>query len=427
MSATDAPRAAAARRAGAWFLFLAFFVSAFNIADRLVIGIAAEPIKHAFGLSDAALGLLSGTAFALVYPPLGLPIAWLADRANRRNILAAALAFWSLMTAICGLTQGFPGLLLARMGVAVGEAGYAPTTHALIADSFPANQRARAFSVLTAGVAAGGFAASAVGGWAAAHFGWRAAFLIVGAPGLLLALLVRVTVTEPVRTQRPAHQGGAPQGLRRLLGRPAYLFCICGSALHLMVTYAAVTWTAPFVVRTFHLGLTQTGLILGVSSLIGGVGGGVAGGWIGDRLARTDRRWLAWWPAITVTAAIPFGVAAYQSAFLPLAVGCVFAATFLNALYQSSTYALVQDQAEQHERATAAALMIFVQNAVGLGLGPLLVGALSDHLRPTLGAQALGIALSCTYALNAGAAVLYALSARRLGVGAAGTVIARRD
>lgn len=412
--AARGPRSRLGLGPAGWFLVLAFFVSAFNLGDRLIIGVAAEPIKREFGLSDTLLGLLSGTAFALVYPPLGLPIAWLADRFSRRNILVVSLAVWSAMTTTCGLATGFWSLLLARVGVAAGEAGYAPTTHALIAHYFTPTQRARAFSVLTAGGAVGTFAASSLGGWAAAHYGWRAAFLVVGAPGLLLALLILATVSEPPR-RRADPGGGGAAGVARLLRSPAYVLCIMGSALHLMVTYAGAAWTAPYILRTFHLGLADVGLLLGLSSLVGGVGGGLAGGLVGDWLAKIDRRWLAWWPAVTVTTAIPFGLGAYTAHGVTVAVSCIFAAGFLNALYQSSTYTLVQDQADARGRATAAALMIFVQNILGLGLGPVLVGALSDHFRSLLGGAALGAALSVMYALNAVAAVLYLLSGRAIG------------
>lgn len=398
---------------GAWFLTLVFFVSAFNLGDRQIIGVLAERIKHEFGLTDTLVGLLSGTAFALIYPPLGFPIAWLSDRFSRRNILAAALAFWSAMTVLCGLAGGFGRLVLARMGVAVGEAGYAPANHALIARYFPARQRARAFSVLTAGGAVGAFAASWLGALAASHMGWRSAFLMMGAPGLLLAPLLLFTVREPPRDLvRSANHNGST--LTRLLHNPTNMYCILGSALHLMVAFAMSAWTAPYLLRAFHLPLPRVGLILGASSLVGGLGGGVLGGLVGDWLARFDRRWLSWWPAPTVIAAIPFGVGAFHLNALDLVVTCIFAAGFLNALYLPSTYALVQDQVGEGERAIAAALMIFVQNLVGLGLGPLLVGGLSDGLQSRLGGQALGTALSAVFLLNLVAAIFYLKSGGRL-------------
>lgn len=411
-----APSSAEASTRGrtAYFLLVMLLVSTLNMADRQIIGVIAEPIKHEFGLSDTMIGLLGGTAFALVYPPLGLPIARLADRFNRRNILAICLAIWSAMASLCGLATGFWTLLLARAGVAAGEAGYAPCTHSLIADSVPARNRGTAFAVLVTGISLGAFVASALGGYVAQHHGWRWAFAAIGLPGIVVALLVRLTIKEPPRTAPPRAET-AWSVYRGLLGNRAFTWCIAGSALHLVVTYGLGAWAIPWFVRGHGLSIAQAGLLLGMIGLVAGALGSLAGGAIGDRLARRDRRWLGWWPAITVLIAAAIGAPAYLTGDYELALAGAALATFLNFLYQPSTYALVQGVAHPGERASAAALMIFVQNLVGLGLGPLLIGMISDGLAPELGTRALGVAIAGIFIFNILAGFAYWRAASALG------------
>lgn len=397
----------------AYFLFLMFLVSTLNMADRQIIGIVAEPIKREFGLSDTLLGLLGGTAFALVYPPLGLPIARLADRFNRRNILAICLAFWSGMTALCGAATGFWSLLLARAGVAAGEAGYAPCTHSLIADEVDERYRATAFAVLVTGISAGGFLASALGGYVAQEYGWRWAFAAIGIPGLLLALLVRLTVREPPRTVAP--RGATAWSVyRRLLTNPAFSWCIAGSALHLVVTYGLGAWAVVWFVRGHDMPLATAGLALGGLGAVAGALGSFSGGLAGDWLARRDRRWLGWWPSITVLIAALVGAPAFLTDNVALAIAGVTLAVFMNALYQPSTYALVQGVADPGARASAAALMIFAQNIVGLGLGPVAIGVASDALTPAMGEAGLGLALAGVFIFNVLACIAYFMAARFL-------------
>lgn len=403
----------AQRKRLVWLMFLMFLVSTLNMADRQIIGIVAEPIKREFGVSDTLLGLLGGTAFALVYPPLGLPIARLADRFNRRNILSACLAFWSILTAACSLASGFWWLVLARVGVAAGEAGYAPCSHSLIADSVAERNRATAFAVLVTGISAGGFLASALGGYVAEHYGWRYAFLAIGLPGLLVALLLRFTISEPKRTIVPKN-ATAWHVYRRLLRNRAFSWCVGGSALHLVVTYGMGAWAVVWFVRGHDMSLATAGLALGGLGAAAGALGSLTGGLLGDRLARIDRRWLGWWPSITVLIAAGVGAPAFLTGDVLYAIVGVSAAIFLNALYQPSTYALVQSVAEPSERASAAALMIFFQNIVGLGLGPVAIGLVSDLLAPELGQRALGTALAGVFIFNLGASYAYFQSAHHL-------------
>jgi predicted MFS family arabinose efflux permease len=400
-----------------YFLTLVLFVSAFNMADRLLIGILAEPIKQEFGLTDTMMGLLSGTVFALVYPPLGLPIAALADRLNRKNILSACLAFWSAATAAAAAAGGYWQLVAARLAVAAGEAGFVPPTHSLIADYVSEKRRARAFSVIAAGAAVGMLVANIAGGALAETYGWRTAFALLGAGGCVLALVLAVTLREPPRSAPLTPKASVKRtGVRALLSNRVFMFCVLGSAFHLMYQYAAAAWSAPFYIRAFELNLLQAGLFVGIGGAVATALGGIAGGFAGDWFAARDRRWLAFWPAITVAVAAPFGAMGYLVGDVWLAFGSLLIAAFANALYQSSTYALVQSQVGGDGRATAAALMIFIQNLLGLGVGPLAVGVLSDQLTPEFGARALGIAMSGANALNIVAALLFV---------AAGLAIAR--
>ncbi|WP_165793528.1 spinster family MFS transporter [Hyphococcus luteus] len=395
-----------------YFLLMMFLVSTLNMADRQIIGIVAEPVKNEFGLSDTMLGLVGGTAFALVYPTLGLVIARIADRLNRRNILAACLALWSAMTMLCGVAPGFWFLAAARTGVAVGEAGYAPCTHSLIADSVSPARRATAFSVIVLGISAGGLVASIIGGLVAENYGWRAAFLALGAPGLVVSALTYFTLKEPPRLGAAAPPRSAANVFGALMKSPAFLLCVTGSAFHLMVSYGLAAFGIAYFVRAHEMSVSEAAVILGSAAAVAGAVGSVIGGAAGDFLAKRDRRWLAWWPALTVFAATFIGVPAFLTPGLIFALIGAVAAVFFGTLYQPASYALVQGIADPRERASAAALMIFIQNLAGLGLGPLLIGLISDALTPSFGVSALGIAIACVFLLNIPSAAAFYLSGR---------------
>ncbi|WP_375210891.1 spinster family MFS transporter [Hyphococcus sp.] len=398
-----------------YFLGVMFLVSTLNMADRQIIGIVAEPIKNEFGLSDTMLGLVGGTAFALVYPTLGLAIARAADRLNRRNILAACLAVWSAMTMLCGVAPGFWYLAVARTGVAAGEAGYAPCTHSLIADSVSPERRSSAFSVLVVGISAGGLVASLIGGLVAETHGWRAAFMALGAPGLIVSALVYFTLKEPVRLGGAARAGRAVKAFGALMKSPPFLLCVAGSAFHLMVAYGLAAFGIAYFVRAHGMSVGAAAAILGASAAIAGALGSLIGGAAGDFLAKRDRRWLAWWPAVTVFAATFVGVPAFLAQGLVFALIGAVAAVFCNTLYQPASYALVQGVADPQERASAAALMIFIQNLVGLGLGPLVIGLISDALAPSVGVAALGMAIAFSFLFNIPSAIAFYFAGRAWG------------
>jgi MFS family permease len=390
-----------------------------NIMDRTVLSILLEPIRHEFQATDAQLGVLGGIAFAFFYSFFGIPIAAWADRSSRRNVLALAVGMWSVMTALCGAAGSFLQLLLARIGTGVGEAGGSPPSHSLIADYFAPSQRGTALSVFAIAVPIGGMLGAFLGGWGNEYFGWRATFMLVGMPGVLIALLVRLTVVEPTR--------GASEGIRPPDAAPGFLesagylwrcrsfrHLTLAAGLHSIVIYGASQWNASFLLRTHHIGTGAAGTWV---ALLQGVGlvGTLLGGLLSDRLSRRsgDARWYMWVPGIATLAGLPFQLVGYQAASLWVTLGCFAVATMMGASFFGPSYSVTQSLAPPRMRAVAASVLLFVQTMVGLGLGPWSVGLISDRLTPTLGdARALGWGLLLVALMNIWATVHYLWGAR---------------
>ncbi len=396
---------------------LLFLVNLFNIADRLVLGIVLEPLKHDLGLSDTQLGFLTGLAFASVYATLALPLARVADKWNRRSLIAISMAVWSLASALCGFARNYVELLTARMGVAAGEAGFSPSAHSIIADYVRPERRAAALAFFAFGGSVGILAGNAIGGFTAETYGWRFAFVAIATPGLFLAAIVRLTVKEPIRggnENRPSASEDDQSNLRGLLAKKSYRFLILGAAAHLFVSYGIVGWIPSFFLRMHDIGLAELGLWLGLITAISGGIGVLGGGLLSDRLALVDRRWLVWIPAISVVAAVPFALGMYLSAHVYIALAWAAVMTIFSQVYQGPTYALVQTLAPVRMRSSAAAVMIFVQNMVGLGLGPAAVGVLSDFLTPSYGVRSLQIALIAMFFVNVLSSLFFFLAGRHL-------------
>ena len=284
--------------------------------DRQIMGILLEPIKHDLGASDTQMGFLIGLTFALFYATLGMPIAMLADRGNRRNIIALAITIWSGMTAVCGLAQSFLQLVVARIGVGIGEAGSSPPSHSMISDMFPLKQRGTAMGIYAIGVNLGLLIAYLAGGWMSENWGWRTTFIVVGLPGLAIALLVRFTVAEPERggSDRidglaPKVQASAPPFLsvvKYMWSTPATRHAVFGSSLAGFVGYGMVLWLPAFFVRSHGLSQTEVGFTLALmSGVVGGTGTFVAGK-LADILARRDERWFGWLVGIAKAGLVPF-------------------------------------------------------------------------------------------------------------------------
>ena len=401
-----------------WTLLVVYI---FNFIDRQIVAILAEPISRDLDLSDSQLGLLTGLAFALFYATLGVPIARIADNGhtNRSRLIAVCIAIWSAMTALCGVAQNFWQLLLARIGVGIGEAGCTPTAHALIADSLPPEKRASGIAFFGLGIPIGGLLGTVIGGGIAELLGWRQAFFVVGLPGLLLAGFVWFFLKDP-RIGRAAAKDAPPRlsvwaSLKLLATSPAYCLVLSGASLVAFLSYGKGVWVLVYFQRTHNLTVGQTAVFVGVTLGIAGIFGTWLGGWAADRFGRHDKRHMLTLPAIGMLVAAPILFLAYQTDDWRLAIVLMILPTIFNSAYYGPAYGAAQVLARPDTRAMAAAWMVFAQNLIGLGLGPLLFGALSDMLKPEYGSQSVRIVLYFAAWAGLLPALLFWLGARALG------------
>ena len=372
-----------------WYaLGVLFVIYVFNFIDRSVLALLAQSIKEDLQISDSALGLLGGFAFALFYTGFGIPIARLADKGIRRNILVVCLSIWSASTALCGLAHSYAFLLLARIGVAIGEAGGSPPSHSMISDMFPQHRRATALGIYALGIPVGSMIGALAGGWINDAFDWRTAFMIVGLPGLVLAVIVRFSLKEPPRgVSEPARVavGPAPSVLdviRLLWQRRSFRWLSLNAGCQGFLGYGSGAWIPPMFERSHGLSSTEIGTALfwlGVPSVIGTF----AGGWLGDRFGRRDARWYLWLTAITTLISMPFSTFCYLSADPWLAFWVMAVPNMLGGFYLAPTFSLTQGLVGLRMRAVAASIVLFMLNFIGMGFGPWFVGALSDLLNAT--------------------------------------------
>jgi MFS family permease len=388
-----APVSRAYRRYALWLLMLIYVVS---FLDRQVINILAEPIKNELNLLDWQVGLLSGFAFGIVYTILGFPLARAADRYNRPWIIAGCLTAWSGFTIVCGLAQNFVQLVFARGGVGVGEAGCTPTSHALIADYTPKKERARALAFYAMGTPIGSLMGLALGGFLADLFGWRKAFLVAGAPGLLFAVLAVATLREPRHLVSRAAQATVAgiasftDTFRYLVRKEAFWFLAFGAGIRSWLGYGIAPFLPSFFYRVHgaqiadlaaQFGMkpqTFVGIALGVITGVGGALGSWLGGQIADRLGARDMRVFGSVPALAVLLAAPLVIFNYTTDNGALALWLTFIPSVLGTLWYGPVYASAQGMVPQNMRAMSASIMLFVINFLGLVLGALSVGALSD-------------------------------------------------
>lgn len=402
-----------------YVLALLVLVYTVNFVDRIMLGVLVPPIKVELGLSDTQLGLLGGTAFALFYTALGIPIGWLADRAHRVWIMTTALAVWSAFTAVCGLAQNFLQLFLARIGVGVGEAGGVAPAYSLISDYFPPAQRARALAIYSFGIPIGSALGLVIGGTIASAIDWRAAFLIVGAAGLALAPLVKLTVREAPRGSLDAAgtaQGAAPLGvvLRLLLRKPSFWGLALAGGSSAMMGYGLLFWLPSFFMRGYGLTMMQTSLYFGGMTLVGGITGMWLGGWLADRHGTRRRSAYTLVPAITLLLSAPFHALgalspAHSWWFLVFVIPAA-----LGSAWVGPTICAVQHLVPPNMRALASALFLFVNNLIGLGLGALVIGAMSDAFAARYGVDSLRQAIFAGTVFYLLGATLFALTSRRL-------------
>lgn len=380
-------------------LFALLLVYILNFLDRQIVNILAEPIKRDLGLSDTQLGLLAGPAFAVFYAVLGIPIARYADRAgtNRVWLISLCLAVWSAMTAICGVAQNFLQLALARVGVGVGEAGCTPAAHSLIADSVPPEKRSSAIAFFGLGIPIGGLLGLIIGGVVNDQYGWRAALMLVGAPGILLAFVLPFLIRDPRRCVDSTHFESTTSSTktalsimdaaREVFASKAYLYVFIAASFTAFLSYGKGLWTISFFIRSHGLSTTEAGLAMAVALGISGIFGTWLGGKVADVFGKRDKRHILTLPAIGMAVAAPILFAGYWVEDWRIAVALLIVPTLLNAAYYGPAYGCVQGLVRPEARAIAASLVVFGQNLIGLGMGPLLFGVLSDSLQPIAGEE----------------------------------------
>ncbi len=403
-------------------LGLLLTVYIFNFIDRQILSILIEPIKKDIELSDTQLGFLGGIAFAIFYTFAGVPIARLADRRSRRTIIAVGLFAWSLMTVMTGMARSFTTLVLARIGVGIGEAAGSPPSHSFISDIFPPERRATAMSIYALGIPIGAALGNLFGGWIGEFFGWRTAFVVVGAPGILLAIFVRLTLREPERGLSEgivveAETESVGNVIRFMLKLPSFRHMSLAAALHAFVGYGAGLFLAPFFMRIHSFGLGEIGTWLALLGLTCGVLGTYLGGALGDRFGAQDARWYMWVPGLATLFSVPFGFLFYLWPTPYWALFFSIPGSILGPMWLGPTFSMTQGMVRLRMRALASAILLFIINIIGLGLGPLFVGFLSDTLEPSLDVEAIRYALlSVVIAGNTWAVFHYFMAARTLRV-----------
>jgi len=398
---------------GRLVLGLLLLAYVFNFLDRTILNILAGPIIADLKLSDTEFGAITGLAFAILYSVLGVPLALLADRTRRSWVVAGALAVWSGFTALCGTAGSFGQLFLYRLGVGVGEAGGVAPSYALIADYFPPQKRARALAVFSLGVPLGLAGGTLIGAYLASWIDWRAAFLAMGIAGLLLAPVVLLLVKDPPRAARPQGQSLA-QAFPMVARKPTFWLMALAASCSSLAGYGLAAWTPSVLERSFGLGLIDRGHFLASLFLIGGTAGVFAGGWLADRLGQADRSWYARLPAIAWLITAPVFVAGLLAPNLWLAWPLLLIPNALNILWLGPVTTAVQHLVPQPMRATASASYLLIINLIGLGIGPVLIGALSELFRERLGTEALRYAAVSVCGFYIVAALLMLFAVKRM-------------
>lgn len=388
------------RRPGykSYVLGLLTVVYTFNFIDRQILVILQEPIKAELGLSDTQLGLLTGFAFAIFYVVCGIPIARWAEQSSRRSIIALAITVWSTMTALSGLAQNYSQLLLARIGVGIGESGGSPPAHSMLSDIYPPERRATALSIYSTGVSFGVLTGFLAGAWINEYFGWRMAFFAVGLPGILIALLVRFTIKEPTRgmSQNITPSDEVPsiaETVKFLFSRATFVHLSLACALQAFTGYGTGTWTPSFFIRSHQMTVSEIGTWMAFVQGGSGIIGVVVGGYLADRLGSKDRRWYLWVPCFSGLMAMPLMLGVYVLPDPHYALILKIFPTILYYTYIGASIAAAHSLVGIRMRALTSAILFFVLNLIGLGLGPLAIGMLSDALTPRFGIESLRYAL----------------------------------
>jgi MFS family permease len=394
------------------FLLLAYI---FNFLDRTILSILATPIKADLGLSDTEFGAISGLAFALLYSILGVPLAMLADRTRRSWVVAGALSVWSGFTALCGTATSFGQIFLYRLGVGVGEAGGVAPSYALIADYFPPERRARALAIFSLGVPLGLAAGTLIGAYLASWIDWRAAFIFMGVAGLVLAPVMLLVVRDKPREKVASEPGvGLLATFPIIAKKPTFWLMALAASCSSLAGYGLAAWVPSVMMRSFGFELIETGNYLASLYLIGGVAGVIGGGWLADRLGQSDRSWYARLPMIAWAITAPMFIIGLMSPNPWIAWPFLLIPNALNILWLGPVTTAVQHLVPRDVRATASAAFLLINNLIGLGVGPTLIGFLSDQYKARFAEEALRYAAVSVVGFYALAAILMWFAVRRL-------------
>jgi MFS family permease len=403
-----------------YVLFMLTIVYVFNFIDRQVLVILQESIKKDLHLSDAQLGFLSGFTFAIFYAVLGVPIARLADRTNRRNTITVSLGLWSIMTAVSGTALNFIQLAAARIGVGIGEAGGSPSAHAMISDYFPPRRRSTALSIYSTGIYFGTLIGYIMGGYLNQRLGWRTAFFAVGAPGIFFSLLFYATVKEPRRgstdtaSQPPTETHTFGAVLKLLYSKKTFIFLTVAASLLVFCIYGLLNWAPSFLGRIHGMTPAERGRALGLALGIGGALGSFAGGTLTDRFGKKDRQWYLKIPAYAILLSILFAIGALYLKSNTLSVVCFGCTAALQSMYLGPSLAVAHSLVPASMRALTSAVLFLALNFIGLGFGPWIIGMISDHLAPSLGVEALRWAMSIVLVISLISALLFFRTAKTL-------------
>jgi MFS family permease len=400
-----------------YVLGLLTVIYAMNFLDRTIFNVLIEPIKKEFALSDTAMGLLAGFGFVLFYSLLGLPIARMADRFNRRNIVASAFAFWSAMTFLCGAASSVATLAMARIGVGIGEAAGTPASQSMVADLFDKDERPRALGVYAVGTYLGVFLGYFIGGYVNQHHGWRMAFFAAGLPGIALAAVLWLTVSEPKRGAMTETFVAEPIGptLGFLASQRSFVIVLIGFCLTTYTNYATSAWILPFLARVHHLSSAEIGTYAGTFKGLFGMAGTLVGGLVVAQISRRDDRWKLWAPAITSGLAGPvFALCMLTSNFTTM-VAALALTSFLLGFHLGPIFAIAQTVARPSMRALASAIVLLTATCFGQGIGPLVVGIINDALKNDYGASAVRYSLLSAAVTTTLGALLFVWAARSIG------------
>lgn len=366
-----------------WLVAVLLLLSTLNFADRAIISVLAQAIKEDLKFTDSQLGMVQGLGFAILYSLLGVPLGWLAERVSRKNLMALCVAIWSFMTAACGLTGGFISLLLGRVGVGVGEAGFMPPASSLVADHFDKGRRGTIMAIILLGSPLGFLLGQSLGGWVASVWNWRVAFYALGLPGLVAALLAWLTLREPPRGLADGHVStqaapSAKDTVRALWGKRAFRHLLVGYVIGGFAMNGVAQFVLPFYLRSFNLPLATAGAVFGAVAFSSNGLGMLLGGAGFDQLARRDLRWPMWGPAAMLVLAAPLYLAAFSSHAVTASFVFIWFANLAMAMHLAPSLATMQNLASPRMRAMATALVWLAMGLIGTGLGPTLMGVASD-------------------------------------------------